>query len=64
MSFIVVCNVGYYKVGSLCELCTGNKIKSVIGDFPDCDASCDGMMNIPNAAHTSCGKQSYTSRPT
>ena len=56
MSFVLVCNIGYYKVGSSCELCSGNKIKSAIGDTHDCDASCDGMMNIPNVVHISCGK--------
>ena len=55
---ISVCNAGYYKNGTDCELCTGNKIKSMIGDAADCDddARCDGITNIPNQSHTTCGK--------
>ena len=55
-SFILVCNAGYYKVGISCELCTGNKMKSITGDSADCETSCNGNTNIPNGAHTSCGK--------
>ena len=58
MQFIVVCNAGYYKNGSDCELCIGNKIKSMTGDPTDCnsDTACDGIKNIPNAGHTACSK--------
>ena len=58
MSFIVVCNVGYYKAGSSCELCTGNTIKSVTGDATSCnaDTACDGITKVPNSARTACGK--------
>ena len=53
-----VCNAGYYKSGSSCEQCTGNKIKTTAGDATNCDADepCDGVGEVPNANHTTCGK--------
>ena len=62
--FIVVCNAGYYKNGSDCELCTGNTIKSKKGDAADCnnDTACDGTKNVPNSGHTACGKNINTLR--
>ena len=61
--YIVVCNAGYYKSGSSCQLCTGNTIKSTIGDASDCDAdtSCDGTTKVPNAEHTACGRTAVPS---
>ena len=58
VSFIVVCNAGYYKAGSSCELCTGNKIKYMTGDAANCnaDTACDGITEVPNSGHTTCGK--------
>ena len=58
MQFIVVCNAGYYKNGSNCELCIGNIIKSMRGDATDCktDAACDGTTKVPNSGRTVCGK--------
>ena len=55
--FIVVCNAGYFKTGSSCELCTGNKMKSTPGDATDCDAEtpCDGVTEVPDAYQTNCG---------
>ena len=55
---ISVCNAGYYKTGSNCELCTRNTIKSMTGDATDCntDAACDGTTKVPNSGHTLCGK--------
>ena len=54
---IVVCNAGYYKTGSSCELCTGNKIKSMTGDAAECngDTPCDGVTEVPDAGHSACG---------
>ena len=61
-SCIVVCNAGHYKTGSSCDLCSGNKIKSMIGDVADCnaDTACDGNTNVPNSGHTACGKPAVT----
>ena len=58
MQFIVVCNAGYHKNGSDCELCTGNNIKSMRGDATDCntDTACDGRTKVPNSGHSVCGK--------
>ena len=58
MSFIVVCNAGYYKVLSSCELCAGNRIKSMTGDAGNCnaDTACDGIAKVPNSERTACGK--------
>ena len=57
LSMIVVCNVGYYKNGNDCEMCTGNTIKSTPGDAVDCngDTLCDGVTEVPDANHTNCG---------
>ena len=59
---MAVCNAGYYKHGSSCELCTGNNIKSTIGDAADCDAdtACDGTTKVPNSENTACGKNIIT----
>ena len=53
-----VCNAGYYKSGSSCEQCTGNKIKTMVGDATNCgaDEPCDGVGEVPNSNHTACGK--------
>ena len=55
------CNVGYYRNRHPCELCTGNKIKTMTGDAADCDAdeACDEPLKIPNAGHTACGRFRY-----
>ena len=52
-----VCNAGYYKSGGSCELCTGNKIKTSVGDRAHCDddTACDGDSQVPNDGHTTCG---------
>ena len=54
---ISVCNAGYYKNGTECDLCTGNTIKSMIGDVMDCndDEPCDGVSKAPDANHKKCG---------
>ena len=40
-----------------CVPCNGNEIKSVSGDDPAlCTETCDGVTNVANADHTSCGK--------
>ena len=59
---ISVCNAGYYKNGTDCELCTGNKIKSMTGDATDCnaDTACDGITKVPNSVRTTCGKNVIT----
>ena len=56
--YISVCNVGHYRNGSRCELCTGNKIKSTPGDATNCstDAPCDGTTSVPNGEHSACGQ--------
>ena len=56
--FISVCNAGYYKNGADCDLCTGNKIKSMRSDSADCNAetACDGTIKVPNSTRTACGK--------
>ena len=56
MILILVCGPGYYKSGSSCELCTGNKIKMSKGDAADCVDACDGVSEVPNAVHTACGE--------
>ena len=63
MLLISVCNAGYYKTGSSCELCTGNKIKSSKGDAADCDTDtvCDGVSTVPNTDHTACSKSTAIS---
>ena len=57
--FLSECNVGHYKNGDSCDLCPGNTIKTMVGDAMDCnyDAACDGVMTVPNDAHTACGEQ-------
>ena len=52
-----VCNAGHYKNGNNCEMCTGNTIKSTIGDAADCNADtpCDGVTEVPDANYTNCG---------
>ena len=54
---ISVCNAGYFKNGTDCELCTGNMIKSVRGDAMDCndDEPCSGVKKVPDTNHTICG---------
>ena len=39
-------------------MCTGNTIKRETGDADNCDADvpCDGVITVPNAGHTACGK--------
>ena len=39
-------------------MCTGNDIKSEVGDAEDCGDTCNGVSRVPNAAHTACGKLS------
>ena len=58
VNFSLVCNVGYYKNGDACVMCTGNDIKSAIGEATDCsaDTECDGSSHVPNPGHTACGK--------
>ena len=55
--FMSVCNAGYYKTETFCELCTGNRIKATKGDATDCnaDTACDGDSQVPNDGHTACG---------
>ena len=53
-----MCNVGHYLNGSVCEICTGNEIKSTPGDATNCsaDAPCDGVTSFPNADHSACAE--------
>ena len=46
------------KLEVLCELCNGNRIKSMTGDAADCntDTACDGITKVPNSVRTTCGK--------
>ena len=39
-------------------MCTGNTIKREAADADNCDADvpCDGVITVPNAGHTACGK--------
>ena len=53
---ITVCNAGFHKKGSTCVLCPDNKIKSSPGNASECEITCDGESNVPNDAHTKCGK--------
>ena len=36
--------------------CTGNNIKSSVGNTTYCADSCDGPSTVPNVGHTACGK--------
>ena len=47
---ISVCKAGYYENGVFCVLCSGNKIKTTVGDATDCDVDtpCDGTTKVPN----------------
>ena len=56
-ALISVLYVGHHKNGNDCEMCTGNTIKSKIGDASDCsaDTPCDGVTEVPDANHTHCG---------
>ena len=58
MLWILECEAGYYKTNTTlprCEMCTGNTIKSTVGDDATCTQTCDGTTNVPNAGHTACG---------
>ena len=52
---ILVCNPGYYKNGSDCVMCTGNRIKPMAGNNATCSTSCDGKMKVANTEHIDCG---------
>ena len=56
MISISVCNAGYYKNGSNCDLCSGNTIKLSPGDDTDCYDACDGITEVPNVRRTDCSK--------
>ena len=55
---VKVCSAGYHRSGGSCVMCTGNTIKREAGDADNCDADvpCDGVITVPNAGHTACGK--------
>ena len=36
-------------------MCTGNTVKSTIGNDTSCSDTCDGMTQVPNAGHTARG---------
>ena len=60
MVALLECEAGYYKTNTTpprCEMCTGNTIKTTVGDAGNCDADqpCDGIKTIPNNNHTACG---------
>ena len=57
---VKVCSAGYYLSGSDCLMCTGNTIKTTAGNTANCDAdpAYSGIIDIPNANHTACGKSS------
>ena len=42
-------------------MCTGNTVKSTVGNDTSCPTTCDGMKKIPNSGHTACGKSKNTS---
>ena len=56
MILISVCNTGYYKNGSNCDLCGGNTIKLSPGDATDCDDACDGATEVPNVRRIACSE--------
>ena len=43
-------------------MCTGNTIKSTVGNGTSCPTTCDGMSKVPNSAHNACGKIVDTGR--
>ena len=55
---VKVCSAGYHRSGGPCVMCTGNTIKREAGDAQNCDTDvpCDGVITLPNAGHTACGK--------
>ena len=59
-NFLLVCNAGYFQDGNSCSLCTGNTIKTRVGNVTNCDADepCDGVETVPNEDHTACGRSS------
>ena len=40
-----------------CAKCTGNTIKTNVGNSSDCntDPACDGTIKVPNDLHNDCG---------
>ena len=36
-------------------MCTGNTIKTTVGNTADCNEACDGVGTVPNADHGTCG---------
>ena len=62
----VVCRAGYYHDGSGCTMCTGNTIKTMSGNEPNCsvDLASDGMTTVPNVKHTTCGESCWQSHTT
>ena len=59
---VQVCNAGYFKSEGSCVTCTGNTIKTTIGDAENCnvDEPCDGIKTVPNENRTDCGKIIYS----
>ena len=37
-------------------MCTGNTVKTSVGNGTSCDGTCDGVKAVPNEGHTDCGK--------
>ena len=37
-------------------MCTGNTIKTTVGNTANCNATCDGIKEVANENHTMCGE--------
>ena len=42
-------------------MCTGNTVKSTVGNDTSCSTVCDGMTKVSNSEHTACGESGNTS---
>ena len=51
-----MCGAGYFKDGDDCVMCTGNTVKSTVGNDTSCPTTCDGIIIVPNSGYTACGK--------
>ena len=39
-------------------VCTGYTVQPIADYGTSCPTTCDGLTNVPNSAHTACGKSS------
>ena len=58
-NLLSVCNPGFYLNGDICTMCTGNSVKSEVGDNTSCPVVCEGITDVPNSEHSACGKDNY-----